>query len=311
MKPKILVADDEARTLRAMEAMLVPAGYEVILAENGTEAIAKAVKNSPDVILLDVMMPDLDGFEVASQLRANEQTKDIPIVMVTALGEVKDRVKALESGADDFLTKPVDKTELRTRVRTLVEKSERIRRLTVQKKRPLVPIVSVIVAVIAAVASTILIVTSEPATETDAEVDRYEVGFEAGLKEGSLTVEKEIEYRDVVREVVKEVVVEKQIEQREFSSKEELEKWLAEDDTDEHVYLFCDAEGIARASDKYDCDDYALQLQRSAAESGFLTSVTIIEKEDRPHMVNLVTIGNDVYYIEPQTDEVWFYCPLD
>jgi len=307
VKPKILVADDEARTLRAMEAMLVPAGYEVILAENGTEAIAKAVKNSPDVILLDVMMPDLDGFEVASQLRANEQTKDIPIVMVTALGEVKDRVKALESGADDFLTKPVDKTELRTRVRTLVEKSERIRRLTVQKKRPLVPVVSIIVAVIAAIAATIFIFTSEPVTDVVI-VEKEVVREVEVVKE---VVEKEIEYRDVVREVVKEVVVEKQIEQREFSSKEELEKWLAEDDTDEHVYLFCDAEGIARASDKYDCDDYALQLQRSAAESGFLTSVTIIEKEDRPHMINLVTIGSDVYYIEPQTDEVWFYCPLD
>ena len=65
MKPKVLVVDDEPRTLRAMEAMLVPAGYEVILAENGKEAIVKAVKNSPDVILLDVMMPDLDGFGVA------------------------------------------------------------------------------------------------------------------------------------------------------------------------------------------------------------------------------------------------------
>jgi len=294
-----------------MEAMLVPAGYEVILAENGTEAIAKAVKHSPDVILLDVMMPDLDGFEVASQLRANEQTKDIPIVMVTALGEVKDRVKALETGADDFLTKPVDKTELCTRVRTLVEKSERIRRLTVPKKRPLVPIVSAIVAVIAAVVSTILIVANEPATETDAVVDRYEQAFQSGLKEGSLIVEKELEYRDVIREVVKEVTVEKLIEQREFSSKEELEKWLAEDDTNEHVYLFMDDEGIARRSDKYDCDDYALQLQRRAAESGFLTSVTLTRKGGRPHMINLVTVDNDVYYVEPQDDEVSFYCHLD
>ncbi len=173
MKPKVLVVDDEARTLRAMEAMLDPAGYEVILAENGTEAIAKAIKNSPDVILLDVMMPDLDGFEVASQLRANERTKDIPIVMVTALGEVKDRVKALESGADDFLTKPVDKTELRTRVKTLVEKSERIRRLTVQKKRSPVPMLALIVAAIVLSVSTILIAINVPATETAALVERY------------------------------------------------------------------------------------------------------------------------------------------
>ncbi len=80
MEAKVLVVDDEVRTLRLMEAMLVPAGYEVILAENGTEAISKAIMTSPDVILLDVMMPGMDGFEVASKLRANRQTKDIPIV---------------------------------------------------------------------------------------------------------------------------------------------------------------------------------------------------------------------------------------
>ena len=308
MKPKILVADDEARTLRAMEAMLVPDGYEVILAENGKEAIVKAVKNSPDVILLDVMMPDLDGFGVASELRANEQTRDIPIVMVTALDAVKDRVKALESGADDFLTKPVDKTELRTRVKTLVEKSERIRRLTVQRKRPLVPIISIIVAVIVAIASTILIVTNKPVT-ADVMVEK-EIEYREVVREVEVVkevVKKEIEYR----EVVKEVTVEKPIKQREFSSKEELEKWLAKDDTDEHVYLFADDKGIPRLSDKYDCDDYALQLQYRAAESGFLMSVTITKKKGRPHMINLVTIGNDVYYIEPQTDEVSFYCQLD
>ncbi len=307
MKPKVLVVDDEARALRVMEAMLVPVGYEVILAENGTEAIAKAVKNSPDVILLDVMMPDLDGFAVASQLRANRKTKDIPIVMVTALGEVKDRVKALEAGADDFLTKPVEKTELLTRVKTLVEKSERIRRLTVQKKSPLVPIVGAIIAVIAAVASTLFIVTNKLAAETETVVDRYEVGFQAGLEEG----EKQIEYRDVVREVVKEVTVEKQIEQKEFSSKEELEEWLAEDDTKTTVYFFVKADGTEGSSDEYDCDDYALALQRRASKDGYLMSVTIIDKNDQPHMINLATIGNDVYYIEPQTDEVWFYSNLD
>ncbi len=307
MEAKVLVVDDEARTLRLMEAMLVSADYLVVLAKNGTEAITKAMLSSPDVILLDVMMPGMDGFEVASKLRANKQTRDIPIVMVTALGEVKHRVKALESGADDFLTKPVDKTELLTRVKTLVEKSERIRQLIVPKKRPLVPIVSVIVAVVAAIAATIFIFTSEPVT-TEVIVEKEVVREVEVVKE---VVKKEIEYRDVVREVVKEVTVEKPIEQTEFSSEEELKKWLAEDDAKTTVYFFVRADGTEGSSDKYDCDDYALALQRRASKDGYLMSVTIIEKNDQPHMINLVTMGNDVYYIEPQTDEVWFYSNLD
>ena len=305
MKPKVLVVDDDARTLRMMEAMLVSAGYCVILAENGNEAISKALESSPDIILLDVMMPEIDGFEVAKRLQTITATKDIPIVMVTALGEVKDRVKALKMGADDFLTKPVDKTELLTRVKTLVEKSERIKQLIVVKKRPLVPIVSVIVAVIVAVVSIIFIATKKPETVVEKQIEYREV-----IKEVP-KVEKQIEYRDVVTEVVKEVTVEKPIEQREFSSKEELEKWLAEDDAVATVFFFVKDDGTEVSSDEYDCDDYALALQRRASKDGFLMSVTIIQKQGRPHMINLATIGNDVYYIEPQTDEVWFYCHLD
>lgn len=120
-KEKILVVDDENRNLRLMEAMLVPLGYEVILAGNGEEAIEKAQLSSPDLILLDIMMPGLDGFEVTRRLRSNEGTKIIPIVIVTSLGEVEDRVKALEVGADDFLSKPVDKTELKARVQSLLK----------------------------------------------------------------------------------------------------------------------------------------------------------------------------------------------
>jgi len=303
MEPKVLVVDDEARILRLMEAMLVPAGYQVILAENGTEATTKAMLSSPDVILLDVMMPGQDGFEVASKLRANKQTEDIPIVMVTALGEVKDRVKALESGADDFLTKPVDKTELLTRVKTLVEKSERIRQLIVPKKRPLVPIVGIIVAIIAVIAATIFIFTSEPVTDVVI-VEKPVIREVEVIKE---VVEKEIEYRDIV----KEVTIEKPIEQSEFSSKEELEKWLAEDNTEKNVYFFVRADGTEVSSAKYDCDDYALDLQKRALKDGYLMSASVVEKGDQLHMINLATIGNDVYYIEPQTDEVWFYANRD
>jgi len=118
---KILVVDDEERNLRLMEAMLIPLGYEVILAHDGEKAIKKVREIPPDVILLDIMMPKMDGFEVARRLKEEEETKIIPIVMVTALREVKDRVKALEAGADDFLSKPVDKTELKARIQSLLK----------------------------------------------------------------------------------------------------------------------------------------------------------------------------------------------
>ncbi len=120
-KPRILVVDDENRNLRLMEAMLIPLGYEVVLARDGLEALDKVREIPPDVILLDIMMPKMDGFEVARQLKEDEGTKIIPVVMVTALKEVEDRVKALEVGADDFLTKPVDDSELRARVSSLLK----------------------------------------------------------------------------------------------------------------------------------------------------------------------------------------------
>ena len=120
-KPIILIADDEDRNRRLMEALLLPMGYEVLKAVNGKDAIEKAKETSPDVILMDVMMPVMDGFEAVNILKQDEETRIIPVVMVTALREVSDRVKALEAGADDFLSKPIDKTELRTRVQTLVK----------------------------------------------------------------------------------------------------------------------------------------------------------------------------------------------
>jgi len=109
----------------------------------------------------------------------------------------------------------------------------------------------------------------------------------------------------------KEVMVAKLIELREFTSLEELKSWLAEDDTDECVHLVVGEDGVSRLDVEYDCDDYALRLQRQAARSGFLMSVTIIEEQGKPHMINLACIGNDIYYIEPQTDEVRFYSHKD
>lgn len=117
----ILVVDDEELNRRLMEAMLLSMGYEVLSARDGVEALQAAQDHPVDVILLDIMMPRMNGFEAARQLKEMEKTSHIPIVMVTALSEVNDRVKALQSGADDFLTKPVDQTELKARVHSLLQ----------------------------------------------------------------------------------------------------------------------------------------------------------------------------------------------
>jgi putative two-component system response regulator len=117
----ILVVDDEDRNLRLMEAMLVPMGYRILTAGNGEQALEIITEEPVDVILLDIMMPKMDGFQVAKHLKSDPETKLIPIVMVTALQAKEDRIKAIEAGADDFLTKPVDKTEMRARVASLVK----------------------------------------------------------------------------------------------------------------------------------------------------------------------------------------------
>jgi putative two-component system response regulator len=118
---RILVVDDDERNLELMEAMLIPLGYRVELARDGREALVEARKSPPDLILLDVMMPGMDGYEVVRQLKRDKRTGNVPIVMVTALVEVEDKVKALEAGADDFLSKPVEEMELQARVKSLLK----------------------------------------------------------------------------------------------------------------------------------------------------------------------------------------------
>ena len=117
----VLIVDDDALVRETLRAAVALEGYRFALAADGREALNKLAEVQPDVILLDVMMPGMDGFMVAKTLKESEATCFIPIVMVTALSDVKSRIQALEAGADDFLSKPADKAELLARVRASVK----------------------------------------------------------------------------------------------------------------------------------------------------------------------------------------------
>src|SRR6266850_4713749 len=120
MSARVLVVDDVEANVKLLEAKLSSEYFDVLLAYNGRSALQIADSELPDVILLDVMMPLMDGFEVCRRLKGNPRTADVPVVMVTALSDVADRLRGLESGADEFLTKPVNDTALFARVRSLV-----------------------------------------------------------------------------------------------------------------------------------------------------------------------------------------------
>jgi adenylate cyclase len=116
----ILVVDDTPQNIKVLDAILSPRGYTVVSAASGAEALQKVRSDVPDLILLDILMPGMSGYEVAQRLRADPTTRLLPIVMVTALGAQEEKVKAIESGADDFLTKPVNQLELLARVKSLL-----------------------------------------------------------------------------------------------------------------------------------------------------------------------------------------------
>jgi two-component system cell cycle response regulator len=120
MTARILAVDDIATNLRLLEAKLKAEYYEVLLASSGPEALDVAFTQLPDVILLDVMMPGMDGYDVCRALKADPRTRHIPVVMVTALTDMAERVRGLEAGADDFLCKPVDNAMLFARLRALL-----------------------------------------------------------------------------------------------------------------------------------------------------------------------------------------------
>ena len=120
MTARVLVVDDIPSNIKLLEARLVAEYFDVVSASNGQDALARIAEQEPDIVLLDVMMPGMDGFEACRRIKKNPKTAHIPVVMVTALDQTSDRVAGLDAGADDFLTKPVDDAALFARVRSLV-----------------------------------------------------------------------------------------------------------------------------------------------------------------------------------------------
>jgi len=120
-KPVILIVDDITQNNDLLEAYLIPQGYEVIKAVSGEEALKKLADNQIDLILLDVMMPGMDGFEVTRRIRQDSKNKLMPIILVTALQETEDRIKGIQSGCDDYISKPFNKMELLARVQSLLK----------------------------------------------------------------------------------------------------------------------------------------------------------------------------------------------
>src|SRR5688572_23280063 len=124
MSARILVVDDTPFNVKLLADLLAVKGYTVSTAANGVEALERIERDRPDLVLLDVMMPGLSGYEVCRKVRDNPATAMLPVVMVTALDPVQERVKGIEAGADDFLTKPINQPEMLARVRSLLRIKE-------------------------------------------------------------------------------------------------------------------------------------------------------------------------------------------
>ena len=125
MAEKILIVDDDIDTLKLVGLMLQKQGYQIVAANNGEQGLTQAEAENPDLILLDVMMPEMDGYEVAKRLRANQLTANTPILMFTAKTQLDDKVTGFEAGADDYLTKPTHPTELSAHVKSLLARSSK------------------------------------------------------------------------------------------------------------------------------------------------------------------------------------------
>ena len=120
-KPLVLIVDDNVIALKLLRKFFEASGMDVIEAIDGHQCIALAAKNSPHVILLDVMMPMMDGYETIRRLKDNDKTKDIPVIILTALNDTGNQLRAIESGADDFLSKPIEEKLIITKVKLFAE----------------------------------------------------------------------------------------------------------------------------------------------------------------------------------------------
>ncbi len=126
MNPCILIVDDERDNRELLDIILTREGFRVLSAESGADALASLALEPPDLILLDVMMPGMTGYDVAARIKGNPATKNIPVIMVSALSGPAARSLALSAGADDVLTKPVDRAELCMHVRALLRANDRM-----------------------------------------------------------------------------------------------------------------------------------------------------------------------------------------
>ena len=136
---KILIVDDEPYNVDYLEQELEDLGYATVSARNGQEALEKVAAEAPDLILLDVMMPIMDGFTVCRIMKGNDETRLIPIVMMTALNGFDDRIQGIEAGADDFLTKPVHQRELLARIQTTLRLKHTVDRKIHELRRARTP----------------------------------------------------------------------------------------------------------------------------------------------------------------------------
>jgi CheY-like chemotaxis protein len=123
--PRILVVDDNPTNVKILQTRLANAGYDLVTAGDGEEALVTARESAPDLILLDVMMPKLDGFELCRLLRSIEITRNIPIIMVTTLGDQKSQETAAAAGCNDFITKPIERSELVTKIARILQPTKR------------------------------------------------------------------------------------------------------------------------------------------------------------------------------------------
>jgi two-component system sensor histidine kinase/response regulator len=135
-RKRILIVDDDPRNIRLLRGILFSEPYDLVIAQSGTEALQIIDSHPPDLVLLDIMMPSMNGFEVCKHIKGSPRLRIIPVVIVTALSDVSDRIEAMRAGADDFLNKPVDATELVVRMRSLIRMRQlytEIERITAQR----------------------------------------------------------------------------------------------------------------------------------------------------------------------------------